>query len=129
MANLVSSPCTTSILCGCLAFAFLLYLTSIIDIYVLRALYRVLYEHSYQYGTFNIEGGSVKRCFRALVIIANTGYKKGYLENWAAEKSRLSSYIFPRAVEIGRRLLPIFPHLAFSRNFSDLETPIYRAPL
>ena len=41
MANLVSSPCTTSILCGCLAFAFLPYLTSIIDIYVLRALHRV----------------------------------------------------------------------------------------
>jgi hypothetical protein len=41
MANLVSSPCTTSILRGCLAFAFLPHLTSIIDIYVLRALHRV----------------------------------------------------------------------------------------
>jgi hypothetical protein len=54
MAHLVSSPCITSILCGCLAFAFLPYLTSIIDIYVLRALHRVeLYERSSQYGTFN----------------------------------------------------------------------------
>jgi hypothetical protein len=56
-----------------------------------------------------VEGDSVNRCFKTPVIIANTGYctEKGYLENWAAEKSRPSSYIFPRAVEIGRRLLPI----------------------
>jgi hypothetical protein len=45
------------------------------------------------------------------------GTEKGYLENWATEKSRLSSYTFPRAVEIGRRLLPIFPHLAFRETF------------
>ena len=45
------------------------------------------------------------------------GTEKGYLENWAAEKSRLSSCTFPRAVEIGRRLLPIFPHLAFRETF------------
>jgi hypothetical protein len=66
-----------------------------------------------------IEGGSVNRCFKTPVMIADTGYntEKGYLENWAAGKSRLSSYIFPRAVEIGRRLFPIFPHLAFRETF------------
>jgi hypothetical protein len=48
-----------------------------------------------------IEGGSVNRCFKS----RTPGTEKGYLENWAAEKPRLFSYTFPRAVEIGRRLL------------------------
>jgi hypothetical protein len=42
-----------------------------------------------------IEGGSVNRCFKTPVIIANRalpGTEKGYLENRAAETSRLSSY-------------------------------------
>jgi hypothetical protein len=45
----------------------------------------------------------------------------------AAENPRLSSYMFPRAVEIGRRLLPSFPHLAFQENFptwKDLFTEL-----
>jgi hypothetical protein len=65
-----------------------------------------------------IEGGSVNRCFKTPVIIANTGYRKGLSRKLGYGKSRLSSYIFPRAVEIGRRLLPIFPPLAFRENFT-----------
>ena len=51
------------------------------------------------------------------------GTEEGCLKNRAAGKSRLSSYTFPRVVEIGRRLLPIFYAPRFWRNFSDLETP------
>ena len=51
---------------------------------------------------FDLEGGSVNRCFKTPVIIANAGYytEKGHLENWDwdAGKSRLSSYMFPQAV-------------------------------
>jgi hypothetical protein len=74
-----------------------------------------------------IEGGSVNRCFKTPVIIANTGYRKGLqnLENWAAEKSRLSSHISPRAVEIGRCLLPIFRISLFEKLFRPGNTYFY----
>jgi hypothetical protein len=61
-----------------------------------------------------VEGGSVNRCFKVPVIIANAGYRK---ENWAGENPWLFSYMLPRAVEVGRRLLPSFPHLAFRESF------------
>jgi hypothetical protein len=57
---------------------------------------------------------------KEVALVHCSGYlftTQPYLENWATEKPRLSSYIFPRAVEIGRRLLPIFPHLAFRETF------------
>jgi hypothetical protein len=52
--------------------------------------------------------------------------EKGYLENWATilyGKPAASSYISPRAVEIGHRSAspPDFPAPGFSSNFSDLE--------
>jgi hypothetical protein len=54
MANLVSSPCTTRILCGCLAFAFP-DVTHFYNRYVSFYVPSIAYEHSYLYlyGTFN----------------------------------------------------------------------------
>jgi hypothetical protein len=49
------------------------------------------------------------------------GTEKGHFENQAAGNPRLSSYTFPKAVEVevpvGRRLLPIIPYFAFRENF------------
>jgi hypothetical protein len=76
-----------------------------------------------------IEGGSVNRCFKTPVIIANTGYRKGLSRKLGCGKSRLSSYIFPRAVEIGRRLLPIFRTSLFEKLFRPGNTYLPSPPL
>jgi hypothetical protein len=67
----------------------------------------------------SVEGGSVNRCFKTPVIIANAGYRKGLFRKLGCGKiaALFLQYIFQRAVEIGQRLLPIFPHLAFRETF------------
>jgi hypothetical protein len=79
-------------------------------------------------GTFlkflDIEGGSVNRCFKTPVIIANTGYRKGLPRKLGCGKIAAPFLNIPTS----RRDRPASPP-DFSRKFSDLETPIYRAPL
>jgi hypothetical protein len=67
-----------------------------------------------------VEGGSVNRCFKTPVIIAYTGYRKGLSRKLGCGKiaALFLHTVFPRAVEIGRSLLPIFPHLAFRETFT-----------
>jgi hypothetical protein len=57
------------------------------------------------------------------------GTEKGYLENRVTEKPRLSSYMFPRAAGICRRLLPVFPNLAFRETFPSWEHLFTEHPL
>jgi hypothetical protein len=70
-------------------------------------------------------------CFKTPVIIANTGYRKGLSRNVGCGKIAALFLHIPTsrgAVEIGfllilililigRRLLPIYPHLAFRETF------------
>jgi hypothetical protein len=49
--------------------------------------------------------------------------------NQAAGKPRLSSYIFPRTVEIGRCLLLMFPHLTFREKIRPGSTYLPSPPL
>ena len=76
-----------------------------------------------------VEGGSVNRCFKTPVIIANTGYRKGLSRKLGCEKIAALFLHIPTS-RGDRPASPLdFSAFRFSRNFSDLETPIYRAPL
>jgi hypothetical protein len=87
-----------------------------------------------QYTTV-LEGGSVNRCFlcfKTPVIIANTGYRrKGLSRKLGCGKIAALALFLHIPTSRGDRPAspPDFPASRFSRNFSDLETPIYRAPL
>jgi hypothetical protein len=79
--------------------------------------------------TFDLEGGSVNRCFKTPVIIANTGYRKGLSRKLGCGKIAALFLHIPTSRGDRPASPPDFSASRFSRNFSDLETPIYRAPL
>ena len=77
----------------------------------------------------DIEGGSVIRCFKKPVIIANTGYRKGLSQKLGSGKPEAFFLHIPTGRGGRSASPPEFSASYFSRKFSDLETPIYRAPL
>jgi hypothetical protein len=84
---------------------------------------------SHVIGVIIIEGGSVSRCFKTPVIIANTGYRKGLSRRLSCGKIAALFLHIPTSRGDRPAPPPGFSAPRFSRNFSDLETPIYRAPL
>jgi hypothetical protein len=82
-----------------------------------------------------LQGGSVNRRFKTPVIIANTGplYRKRAISETGLRENRGSVPTYfhePWPWRYNRPASPPdFPASRFSRSFSDLETPIYRAPL
>jgi hypothetical protein len=76
-----------------------------------------------------LEGGSVNRCFKTPVITANTGYRKRLSRKLGCRKIAAHFLHIPTSRGDRSASPPDFPASYFSRNFSDLETPIYRAPL
>ena len=76
-----------------------------------------------------IEGGSVNRCFKTPVMIADTGYRKGLSRKLGYGKIAALFLHIPTSRGDRPASPPDFSASRFSRNFSDLETPIYRAPL
>ena len=79
--------------------------------------------------TFDLEGGSVKRCFKTPVVIANAGYRKRLSRKLGYGKIAALFLNIPTSRGDRPASPPGFSASRFSRNFSDLETPIYRAPL
>ena len=86
--------------------------------------------------TFDLEGGSVNRCFKTPVIIANAGCKKRLSRKPTGLQvlyrcGKIAALFLNIPTSRGDRPAspPGFSASRFSRNFSDLETPIYRAPL
>jgi hypothetical protein len=82
-------------------------------------------------GGTTVEGGSVNRCFKTPVIISNTGYRKRLSRKLGCGKiAALFLHVPTSRGDINRPASPPdFSVSRFSRNFYDLETPIYRAPL
>jgi hypothetical protein len=76
-----------------------------------------------------LEGGSVNRFFKIPVIIANTGYRKGLSRKPGCGKIAALFLHIPTSRGDRPASPPNFSASRFSRKFSDLETPIYRAPL
>jgi hypothetical protein len=82
--------------------------------------------------TFDLEGGSVNRCFKTPVIIANAGCRKRLSRKLGyCITGKIAALFLNIPTSRGDRPAspPGFSASRFSRNFSDLETPIYRAPL
>ena len=79
--------------------------------------------------TFDLEGGSVNRCFKTPVIIANAGCRKRLSRKLGYGKIAALFLNIPTSRGDRPASPPGFSASRFSRNFSDLETPIYRAPL
>jgi hypothetical protein len=67
--------------------------------------------------------------FKKPVIIANTGYRKGLSRKLGYGKIAALFLHIPTSRGDRPASPPDFSASRFSRNFSDLETPIYRAPL
>jgi hypothetical protein len=67
-----------------------------------------------------LEGGSVNRCFKTPVIIANTEYRKGLSRKLGCGK--IAALFLHIPTSRGDRLAspPDFSASRFSRNFSDL---------
>jgi hypothetical protein len=63
------------------------------------------------------------------VIIANTGHRKGLSRELGYGKPAASFLHIPASHGGSSAPPPGFPASCFSRKFSDLETPIYRAAL
>jgi hypothetical protein len=79
--------------------------------------------------TFDLEGGSVKRCFKTPVVIANAGCRKRLSRKLGYGKIAALFLNVPTSRGDRPASPPGFSASRFSRKFSDLETPIYRAPL
>jgi hypothetical protein len=71
-----------------------------------------------------VEGGSVNRCFKTPVIIANTGYRKGLSRKLGYGKIAALFLHIPTSRGDRPASPPNFSASRFSRNFYDLETPI-----
>jgi hypothetical protein len=78
-----------------------------------------------------IEGGSANiiGVLKTPVIIANTGHRKGLSRKLGCGKIAPLFLHIPTSRGDRSASPPDFPASYFSRKFSDLETPIYRAPL
>jgi hypothetical protein len=80
--------------------------------------------------TVEVEGGSVNRCFKTPVIIANTGYRKGLSRKLSYGK--IAALFLHINIPMSRGDRPASPpNLSasrFSRNFSDLGEGLYYPP-
>jgi hypothetical protein len=70
-----------------------------------------------------VEGGSVNRCFKTPVIIANTGYRKGPSQKLSYGKIAALFLHIPTGRGDRPASPPDFSASCFSRKFSDLEAP------
>ena len=76
-----------------------------------------------------VEAGSVNRFFKTPVIFANTGYGKGLSRKLGCGKIAALFLHITTGLGIRPASSPDFSASRFFRKFSDLDTPIYRAPL
>jgi hypothetical protein len=91
---------------------------------------KIIWHFAYERRGCLDRGGSVNRCFKAPVIIANADYRKG-LFNISKTRQRETSGFLPKCVPTSRGDRPApasppkFSVSYFSMKFSELETPIY----